>query len=59
MRKILNLSSVLGAVAFVSMIGAVSAVESEMYITALVFLFTFVECARLSIKEGGRDDGLD
>lgn len=59
MRKVFNASNVLGAAAFVSMIGAVAAVESGMYITTFVLLFTFTECARLSIKEGGRDDGLD
>lgn len=59
MRKVFNMSSILGAAAFVSMIGVVAAVESEMYITAGVLLFAFAECARMSIKEGGRDNGLD
>lgn len=59
MRKIFNMSSILGAAAFASMIGVVGAIESGMYITAVVLLFTFVECARQSIKEGGGDHGLD
>lgn len=59
MRKVFNMSSILGAAAFASMIGVVAAVESGMLITAGVLLFAFAECTRLSIKEGGRDDESD
>lgn len=58
MRKVFNMSSILGASAFLSLIGVIAAVESEMYILMVILLVVFEECARQSVKEGGRD-GLD
>lgn len=52
--RIINLSNVLGAIAFLAMIAAPGAVESEMYITAVVLVAIFAVCAHLSIREDGR-----
>lgn len=58
MRKIFNAGNILGAAAFVSLIGVVAAIESSMYITSVILLIAFEECARISVKEGG-NNGLD
>ena len=52
--RIINLSNILGAIAFLAMIAAPGAVESEMYITAVVLVAIFAVCAHLSIREDGR-----
>lgn len=52
--RIINLSNILGAIAFLAMIAAPGAVESEMYITAVVLVAIFAVCAHLSIKEDGK-----
>lgn len=53
-RKIFNASNILGAAAFLAMIGVVAAVESEMYITAVALIAVYAGCAHLSIREDGR-----
>lgn len=53
-RKIFNLSNILGAVAIAAMIAAIMAVESEMYIMAIVLLGVFAGCAYASLKEDGQ-----
>lgn len=52
--RIINLSNILGAIAFLAMIAAPGAVESEMYITAVVLVAIFAVCAHLSIREDGK-----
>ena len=54
LNKIFNASNVLGAIAFVAMILAPVACDSEMYITAAVLLAVFAGCAYLSMKEDGQ-----
>lgn len=55
MCKVINASNVLGAIAFLALIAAPGAVESEMYITALVLIAICGICAHLSIKEEGKE----
>lgn len=47
----INLSNILGAIAFMAMLAAPGAVEGRMYITAAVLVAIFAACAYLSIKE--------
>lgn len=54
MRKGLNASNVLGAIAFLAMIAATGAVEGGMYMTAMALTAIFGICAHLSIKEDGK-----
>lgn len=53
-RRILNLSNVLGAVAFFALILAPGAVEGENYILALVLIVIFRACAHISMREDGQ-----
>ncbi len=54
MREVLNASNVLGAVALLAMLAAPGAVESGMYVTAIVLTAICAVCAHLSIKEDGK-----
>lgn len=53
-KKIFNASNILGAAAFLAMIGVVAAVESEMYITAVALIAVYAGCAHLSTREDGQ-----
>lgn len=53
-HRILNASNVLGTIAFMSMIAFPGAVESEMYITAIVLIAVMAVCVYLSMKEDGK-----
>lgn len=50
----IDLSGILGAIAFLAMLAAPGAVEGGMYITAAVLVATSAACACLSIKENGK-----
>ncbi len=54
MRKVLNSSNVLGAIAFLAVIAVPGAVEGGMYITAIVLTAICGISAYLSIKEDGK-----
>lgn len=54
LHRIFNASNIFGAIAFLATIAAPGAVESEMYITAVVLVAIFAVCAHLSIREDGR-----
>ena len=54
LHRIFNLRNIYGTVAFLSLICAPGAVESEMYITAVVLTVIFVVTAYLSLKEDGQ-----
>lgn len=47
----INLSSILGTVAFLAALSAPGAIEGERYVTALVLVVVFGVCAGLSGKE--------
>lgn len=53
-RKIFNISNLLGMIAIAAMIAAIVAVESEMYIMAIVLLAVFAGCAYFAMKEDGQ-----
>lgn len=53
-HKVFNASNILGAIAFMAMLGVAAAVESGMYIIAVVLLGIFAGCAYLSMKEDGQ-----
>ena len=53
-HRILNASSILGAIAFLAMITAIAACEGGMYITSIVLVAVFAGCAHLSMKEDGK-----
>lgn len=53
-HKVFNASNILGAIAFMAMLGVAAAVESGMYIIAVVLLCIFAGCAYLSMKEDGQ-----
>lgn len=55
MRKIFNLSKILGAISFLSLIATVGAVEGGMYFTAFALIVLFAVCAYFSIKEDGKE----
>ena len=50
----INLSSILGTVAFLAVLSAPGAIEGEMYVTALALVVVFGVCASLSGKEDGK-----
>ena len=54
MRKVLNSSNVLGAIAFLAMIAATGAAENP--VLAVVLSGIFAGCTYLSIKEDGKKD---
>lgn len=54
MHKVINSSNILGAISFLSMIAVPGAIESGMYMTAIVLTAIFGLCAYLSIKEDGK-----
>lgn len=54
MRKVLNASNVLGAIAFLAMIAVTGAVEGGMYMTAIALTAIFGICTYLSIREDGK-----
>ncbi len=51
LNRIFNAGNICGTIAFLAMIAAPGAVESEMYITAVVLVAIFAVCAHLSIRE--------
>lgn len=53
-HKIFNLSNILGGIALLAMIAVPGAVESDMYITAIVLIVIMTACAYLSVKEDGK-----
>lgn len=53
-RRVLNISNVLGAIAFMALVAVPGAVDKESYITATVLFVTFAGCAYLSMKEDGQ-----
>lgn len=59
MRKVVNASNVLGAIAFLSMIAAVGSAEWAIendgtYWTTMAFIVVLAGCAYLSMKEDGK-----
>lgn len=59
MRKVLNASKVLGAIAFLAMIAAVGTAEVAIenggpYWIPIVMVIILAVCAHLSIKEDGK-----
>lgn len=58
MKKVFNMSNILGTAAFISLIASVAAAESETYILSFLLLIAFSVCAHLSIKEGGGGHGV-
>lgn len=50
----INLSNILGTISFFAMLAAPGAVESEMYITAVVLIAIFAVCAHLSLRQEGK-----
>ena len=54
LHRIFNLRNLYGTIAFLSLICAPGAVESEMYITAVVLTCIFAVTAYLSLKEDGQ-----
>lgn len=53
MRKIINSSNVLGCVSFISLLCIPGAVESEMYVTAVVLIAIMGLSAFFAMKEDG------
>ena len=54
LHRIFNLRNIYGTVAFLSLICVPGAVESEMYITAVVLTVIFAVTVYLSLKEDGQ-----
>ena len=54
LHRILNLRNIYGTIAFLSLICAPGAVESEMYVTAVVLVAMVGIFAYLSLKEDGQ-----
>ena len=54
LHRIFNLRNIYGTIAFLSLICAPSAVESEMYVTAVVLVAMVGIFAYLSLKEDGQ-----
>lgn len=54
LHRIINLRNIYGTVALISLICAPGAVESEMYITAVVLTGIFALSVYLSLKEDGQ-----
>ena len=53
LHRIFNLRNIYGTIAFLSLICAPGAVESEMYVTAVVLVAMVGIFAYLSLKEDG------
>lgn len=53
-HKIFNASNVLDTISFFAMIAVPGAVESGMYITAVMLVVIFAVCAYMSIREEGK-----
>lgn len=54
LHRIFNLSNIYGTVSFLAMICVPGAVESEMYVTAVVLVAMVGIFAYLSLKEDGQ-----
>lgn len=54
LHRILNLRNIYGTIAFLSLICAPGAVESEMYVTAVVLVAMVGIFAYLSLREDGQ-----
>ena len=54
LHRILNLRNIYGTIAFLSLICAPGAVESEMYVTAVVLVAMVGIVAYLSLREDGK-----
>ena len=54
LHRIFNLRNIYGAIAFLSLICAPGAVESEMYVTAVVLVAMVGIFAYLSLREDGQ-----
>ena len=54
LHKIFNLRNIYGTIAFLSLICAPGAVESEMYVTAVVLVAMVGIFAYLSLREDGQ-----
>lgn len=54
LHKIINLRNIYGTIAFLSLICAPGAVESEMYVTAVVLVAIVGIFAYLSLREDGQ-----
>ena len=54
LHRIFNLRNIYGTIAFLSLICAPGAVESEMYVTAVVLVAMVGIFAYLSMKEDGQ-----
>ena len=54
LHRIFNLRNIYGTIAFLSLICAPGAVESEMYVTAVVLVAMVGIFAYLSLKEDGQ-----
>ena len=54
LHRIFNLRNIYGTIAFLSLICAPGAVESEMYVTAVVLVAMVGIFAYLSLKEAGQ-----
>ena len=50
----INLSNILGAIAFIAMLAIPGAVEGEMYMAAIALTAACGTCAYLSIREDGK-----
>ena len=54
LHRIFNLRNIYGTIAFLSLICATGAVESEMYVTAVVLVAMVGIFAYLSLREDGQ-----
>lgn len=54
MRKIMNLSNILGAISFLTLICIPGAVEAEMYVTAVIMIAIMGLSAYFALKEDGQ-----
>ena len=54
LHRIINLRNIYGTIAFLSLICAPGAVESEMYVTAVVLVAMVGIFAYLSLREDGQ-----
>ena len=54
LHRIFNLRNIYGTIAFLSLICAPGAVESEMYVTAVVLVAMVGIVAYLSLREDGK-----
>lgn len=54
LHRIFNLRNICGTAAFLVLLGIPGAIESEMYITAVVLTAVFAVSVYLALKEDGR-----